>query len=348
MILRLVWLLMLLGSAPGWAQCSDRPGTPTDVRLEPNETNNSLNLIWRNTTRGNEQAWFDIYFRDEDNNPIGRDMTGALGGVRPYGTGSAYLYADLTPGKRYCASMRARSGAGTQGCVSEITSNRSCATVPLVASAVRVPAEGRSPAPPAGEATPVPPRPRQCDVVADIRVTGCLNYLDGSPSEYFTSGNTSGCGATEAEAILAAGLAYGASLGDGPGQCQYTKVVSKQACACTLPVSVAGARLAAGGRGAWSAFSIGADGHWGQGVHRDSFADASRAAMAECGNAGCKVTTSTTDRCVAFAESRQGGFWWAVGGGLTEANASANAVRYCQNGTAPAGSCGVARVSCRP
>lgn len=97
------------------------------------------------------------------------------------------------------------------------------------------------------------------------------------------------------------------------------------------------------GRGEWSAFATDERGNWGYGVHQASEGGAVDLAVNGCGGSGigCKSFWSTRDRCVAYAESRQRGYWYAAGGGASKDEAEANAVRFCQNGTAPANSCRV-------
>lgn len=77
----------------------------------------------------------------------------------------------------------------------------------------------------------------------------------------------------------------------------------------------------------------------GYGVRQANEQEASRLATNGCGGAGCKVFWTTTDRCVSFAERRQGGYWYAAGGGPNEAEARKKAIGFCQGGTAPANSC---------
>ncbi|MBI1383610.1 MAG: DUF4189 domain-containing protein [Rhizobiales bacterium] len=104
-----------------------------------------------------------------------------------------------------------------------------------------------------------------------------------------------------------------------------------------------------GGRGQWSAFATNYRGYWGYGVHQADQGTASQLALNGCGGSArnCKVFWTTTDRCVAYAESRSGGFWLAAGGGTSADGARANALRFCQSGTAPAGTCAVKLVNCR-
>jgi hypothetical protein len=105
----------------------------------------------------------------------------------------------------------------------------------------------------------------------------------------------------------------------------------------------------AGGTGIWSAFATDSRGRSGYAVHRADKNTASTQALNGCGGAaqGCKVFWTTNDRCVSFAESRSGGYWYAAGGGTSDAQARQNATRLCQSGKAPANSCKVTGAWCR-
>ena len=104
------------------------------------------------------------------------------------------------------------------------------------------------------------------------------------------------------------------------------------------PPSSAGTANAAG---AWSAFATDSRGRWGVAAHRASQSVASAEALNGCGGAaaGCKVFWTTSDRCVSYAESRSGGYWYAAGGGGTDAEARQKAMGFCQSGKAPPNSC---------
>jgi len=104
-----------------------------------------------------------------------------------------------------------------------------------------------------------------------------------------------------------------------------------------------------GAGGEWSAFAASNGGRWGFAAHYANAAAANAAALSGCGGAGagCRVFWTTRDRCVSFAESRSGGYWYAAGGGGNEAIARQNALRFCQSGRAPPGSCRNTGVWCR-
>lgn len=101
--------------------------------------------------------------------------------------------------------------------------------------------------------------------------------------------------------------------------------------------------------GGFSAFASDGRGRWGFSVFQADQGRAQGLALNGCGGAGigCKVFFTTADRCVAYAESRQGGYWFAAGSSTTPQRASNNAIRLCQSGTAPAGSCKATVTRCR-
>src|SRR5262249_41049794 len=104
---------------------------------------------WRNTTGRTlmePRMYFDMYMRDGANRPIGKDLTGTGPFDVSYGSISSKTFDGLAPNSRYCFSLRARTGHGTQGCISAITSNVACATT-LAAGAT--PVHPPSPPPPA-------------------------------------------------------------------------------------------------------------------------------------------------------------------------------------------------------
>jgi hypothetical protein len=188
-----------------------------------------------------------------------------------------------------------------------------------------------------------------CKTTANLEVYQCKN-LDGSTSAYFTRTEINGaCGTDKADAEAAAKKLFPGQLGDGPGSCQYRVQFVEGACACTFPAGRTSSALSVP-PDQWAAFATNGRGRWGFAVRQPTFAQASELATKGCGGPaeGCRAFASSTSRCNAYAESRQGGYWYAAGGGNDEAQAKANALRFCQSGTAPAGSCVVAHSSCRP
>ncbi|MFC3148295.1 DUF4189 domain-containing protein [Piscinibacterium candidicorallinum] len=204
--------------------------------------------------------------------------------------------------------------------------------------------------PPVGMPPPSGATAKPCTVVATLNVYQCTDPK-GVVSEYFTRGDSPvACGMDEADAEAAAKRLYaGAGLGDGPGTCQYRAEFAQGLCTCTFPPGQTSSALSLP-PDRWASFATNGRGRWGYAVRQPSFVQASELAVKGCGGAaeGCRTFGSSTARCNAYAESRRGGYWYAAGGADTEAQAKANALRFCQSGTAPAGSCVVAHSSCRP
>lgn len=102
-------------------------------------------------------------------------------------------------------------------------------------------------------------------------------------------------------------------------------------------------------RGAWSAFATDGRGHWGLAAHRGKLNLARTSALKACGGSekGCNVFWTTSHRCVAYAESRAGGYWYGAGGGNSETDAERNAIHFCQSGAAPPNSCKARGAQCR-
>jgi hypothetical protein len=76
--------------------------------------------------------WYDISIRDGQMRDIGRDLTGWGPNVGCFGCGIKHVFDGLQPNTRYCFRVRARTEAGTQGCVSENWSGWACATTRTV------------------------------------------------------------------------------------------------------------------------------------------------------------------------------------------------------------------------
>ena len=145
-------LWVAAGPMGAQASCGTRPGTPRDVKAFA-ESATAMRVEWTNTTGkyaakvglpvstesklfketgiplADASNYFDMYFRDGATKPIGRDLTGVrIGHSGEYGEVTDYVFGNLSPNTRYCFALRARTEAGTQGCVSAQTSNWACAT----------------------------------------------------------------------------------------------------------------------------------------------------------------------------------------------------------------------------
>jgi hypothetical protein len=117
-----VAVLTVLSAQGAYASCGDRPGTPTDIQVEPIE--GGLHIKWRDTTRRGEGSCHDIEIKRTQNGDTSHSVTGAicLGGA----SAGAYDAKELGYGQAYCVRMKARDHAGTQGCVSQNWSATVC------------------------------------------------------------------------------------------------------------------------------------------------------------------------------------------------------------------------------
>jgi hypothetical protein len=90
-------------------------------------------------------------------------------------------------------------------------------------------------------------------------------------------------------------------------------------------------------------------GRFGAAVFQATLAAAQQAAINSCG-AGCQVVFTSTNQCVAYADSRQGGYWFgtaqAWGTGASAQGVGQSALSSC-NSRAPANSCRVEVARCR-
>lgn len=197
------------------------------------------------------------------------------------------------------------------------------------------------------------PSTNVCSRTAYLDVTTCKN-IDGSAAQYMTPLHNQACGRDEKDAENAAKKVMSATatcLGDEPGCCQYTVHFAGGVCACTFPqgIGTSSSALSTRSEATWSAFAASPNGHWGYAVKQTGFVAASQLAEQGCGGKaqGCKVFATTQAVCTAFADSRQGGYWFAAGAALDAKAAQANALRFCQSGSAPPASCKVQGTWCR-
>lgn len=187
-------------------------------------------------------------------------------------------------------------------------------------------------------------------VVNDINIY-CVDVEDGAITQVGTDWENEGSSFVGVSTVACSRseVGYGVVV-------YASNMVHGIALECTAdPFEVAAAPQGNGGAASpgsgneWSAFAASDQGDWGYGVHQADEQTASKLALDGCGGsgAGCKVFWTTRDQCVAFAESRAGGYWYAAGGGASESKAQANAVRFCQDGSAPANSCTATVAECR-
>jgi hypothetical protein len=152
--------LCWLAVASAHASCHDRPGTPINVSARATSPT-TIELGWVNRasegyvpygifgipysgdlmlfggavylSRG--AIYFDVSVREDSpaGPAVGQDRTG-FGPFEtlppPYMDVKLTQFSNLRPATNYCFSMRARTEAGTQGCVSQRASEWTCASTP--------------------------------------------------------------------------------------------------------------------------------------------------------------------------------------------------------------------------
>lgn len=120
-------LLILLAPAlptEAMASCSDRPGTPIDVRGNLNPGSQSLaRFTWVNTAR--EQVCWDMEVTD--GNRVVEASNGACRGPTNKGVRYENSYP-IIENSTLCFRVRARTMPGSEGCVSQVWSNQACVT----------------------------------------------------------------------------------------------------------------------------------------------------------------------------------------------------------------------------
>jgi hypothetical protein len=86
-------------------------------------------------------------------------------------------------------------------------------------------------------------------------------------------------------------------------------------------------------------------GRWGYAFGERTSAQARDEALRGCGARGCDIQETARARCLAYVESRAGGYWYGVGLGRTQNTALSTARRGCGLG-APARTCRVVKALC--
>lgn len=99
--------------------------------------------------------------------------------------------------------------------------------------------------------------------------------------------------------------------------------------------------------GPWAAIAADGNGRWGYAVGQPSQDVAANAALTDCGGSGCKILGALQARCLAYAESREGGYWYFGFLGFNESAVQNKSLNACNN-AAPAGSCKLLKSICGP
>ena len=119
-------LSIALATTAAHAGCGDRPGTPTGVTARvTSQIPPRIQVRWTNTAT--ETVFWDVEMTDERGN-IAEALPAGIGrGDTGVGLPVENTYT-VPPGVTRCFRVKARTARHTEGCVSEIWSNRACAT----------------------------------------------------------------------------------------------------------------------------------------------------------------------------------------------------------------------------
>jgi hypothetical protein len=119
---------MALFNAPANASCGDRPGTPHIREVSLNRPGELVLRFQARTKHFDKRRFcYDIEVK-RNNQVVNKSITGGACNDGLYGQGYRVTFSDLAFNSQYCFRMRARTEAGTQGCVSQIWSNTVCGT----------------------------------------------------------------------------------------------------------------------------------------------------------------------------------------------------------------------------
>ena len=111
--------LLCFSATIAWAGCDnkDRPATPKGLRAAYGRV--SVILAWTDQQTRTGLTYYDIHVRDKNGNSIpGMDITGGAGQSSTVGQLGQYIWHNAPSSPEYTFSMRARTKAGTEGCVS--------------------------------------------------------------------------------------------------------------------------------------------------------------------------------------------------------------------------------------
>ena len=100
-----------------------------------------------------------------------------------------------------------------------------------------------------------------------------------------------------------------------------------------------------GNAGAWAAVAADGNGRWGYAVGQPSPDVARSAALQGCGDSACKILDALQAQCIAYAESREGGYWYFAYLGPDLMTVQSKALNACMK-AAPAGSCKLVKALC--
>jgi hypothetical protein len=118
---------------------------------------------------------------------------------------------------------------------------------------------------------------------------------------------------------------------------------SRLAVAAVLCGVALGSQVSAGPSG-WAAVAVDGHGAWGASLGLSTAGAAGRDAVRRCGGV-CNVVMRGRGRCVAFADSSSGGYWYGHAYGDSARVVRRIAMQGCSAG-APGGTCHIKHVNC--
>jgi hypothetical protein len=113
-------LMMALAVTDADAGCSSRPGTPNEERAVA-ISDTEISYSWRVTDSGT--IYYDMYILGPNSEDVGKNRTGDGPYRSRAGRRDGTTFKDLKPNTGYCVAIRARTEAGTQGCISKRASS---------------------------------------------------------------------------------------------------------------------------------------------------------------------------------------------------------------------------------
>jgi hypothetical protein len=135
------------------------------------------------------------------------------------------------------------------------------------------------------------------------------------------------------------------NLQNSQGTSSEVYFTSPQTFRCSVAEAPAPPPASTTATGPWAAIAVDGNGRWGYAVGQPSPDVAKNAALQGCGGGACTILDALQARCIAYAESREGGYWYFGLFGPDEGTVQSNAMNAC-NKAAPAGSCRIVQSVC--
>ena len=120
--------------------------------------------------------------------------------------------------------------------------------------------------------------------------------------------------------------------------------MAKSGLVCMSLVGIAIAQSAAAQSSGYAAVAVNGSGAWGASLGRTTPRAAGADAVSRCGGS-CRVVMTGPGRCVAFADSSSGGYWYGHAYGNDMASVRRIALQGCSAG-APSGTSHIKHVNC--